>query len=376
MKWIKQLFSRRRLYRDLSEEIREHLEEKIDKLVAGGMSREDATRAARREFGNVTLLEERSREVWQWPSLETFLMDVRNGLRTLRKNPGFAAGAVLTLALGVGANSAIFSVISEVLLRKPPVKDPGGVVTVSSKNTVRASDLQLASAPDFESWREQNQVFEDMAAAEADHQFTLTQGGEPEPVLGDIVTTNYFSVLGVFPVLGRVFMPSEGQAGHERVVILTYELWRERYGSSAGVTGKELQLSSERYTVIGVMPPGTDMAFFAPRLWIPLVLNPLELGAPARENLYLNIFARLKPGVSVRKAQAEMDSIASQLARDHPETDKGWDVTVLTLQEFLIRAANVRHHVVLLMVTVGFVLLIACANVGGLLLARGAARGA
>ncbi len=213
MKWIKQLFSRHRLYGDLSKEIQEHLEEKIDELVAGGMSREEAARAARREFGNVTLLEERGREVWQWPSLETFLMDVRYGLRTLRKNPGFAGVALLTLALGVGANSAIFGVISEVLLRKPPVKDPDGLVTVSSKNTVRAFDLQLASAPDFESWRERNQVFEDMAAAEADHQFTLTQGGEPEPVLGNIVTTNYFSVLGVFPVLGRVFMPSEGKPG-------------------------------------------------------------------------------------------------------------------------------------------------------------------
>lgn len=367
---IRTQFRKKELDQELSEELAFHIQKETQENIASGMSAEDAHYAALRKFGGIDQVKEECRDAWGLRFIETLLQDLRFGLRMLAKNPGFTVVAVLTLALGIGANTAIFSVISGILLRKPPIRDPDGVVTVSCKNTIRGSDLQLASAPDFESWRERNHVFEDMAAAAADDPFTLTGGREPETVLGDRVTANYFSVLGVFPALGRAFLPSEGQAGHERVVILSYALWRERYDSSAGVIGKQLELNAEPYTVIGVMPPGTDMAFFAPRLWTPLVLKPHDLSVPARQNRYLNIFARLKPSVKIRNARAEMDSIAGQFARDHPETDKGWSATVLTLQEFLIRAANVRRGLVLLMVTVSFVLLIACANIAGLLLAR------
>ncbi|MGH7867122.1 MAG: ABC transporter permease, partial [Candidatus Dormibacteraceae bacterium] len=307
--------------------------------------------------------------------MNSLIQDLRFGLRMLAKSPGFTAVAVITLALGIGAHTTMFSMISEVLLRKPPVKDPDRLLSISTKNTVRGWDLQLASPPDFESWREQSDVFQDMAAAETDHPFTLTGGGEPEPVIGDRVTTNYFNVLGVFPALGRAFLPSEGQAGHDHVAVLSHELWQERYGSNPNVIGRDVKLGGDPYTIIGIMPAGTDMAFFAPRLWTPLVFGPQDLSSAARADRHLNVFARLKPGVTLSHAQAEMASIESRLAQVHPKTDKGWGATVLTLQEFLIRASNVRHALIVLMVTVGFVLLIACANIAGILLARGAARG-
>jgi putative ABC transport system permease protein len=163
MMWLKQLFSRRRLYNDLSEEIREHLEEKIEELVAGGMSRKEAAYAARREFGNVTLTEEDSRAVWCWPSIEDFFMDVRFGARMLRKNPGFAAVAIVTLALGIAANTTIFSVMNGWMFRPPNIKDPGRVVMILSTNPAKGLgwDQNPVSVPDFIAWREQNQWFPD-----------------------------------------------------------------------------------------------------------------------------------------------------------------------------------------------------------------------
>ncbi|HTV57172.1 MAG TPA: ABC transporter permease, partial [Terriglobia bacterium] len=268
-----------------------------------------------------------------------------------------------------------FSTVSEILLRKPPVRSPNRVVTVSSKNVVRGYDLQQASVLDFEAWREENHVFEDMAAGDMEIPFTLTGAEEAHLLIGDCVTTNYFHVLGVFPAVGRAFLPSEGQAGYNHVVILSDRLWREQYGGDPHVIGKSAELDGTPYTIIGIMPPGTDMALFAPRLWTPFVFTSRDLAPSARENRYLTVFARLRPGVSVRQAQAQMASIASRLAKVHPKTDQEWGVTILTLQEYMIRSANVRHALVLLVVTTGFVLLIACTNVAGLLLARGATRG-
>ncbi len=303
------------------------------------------------------------------------IQDVKYGLRMLAKNPGFTAVAVLTLALGIAANTTVFSAVSALLLRKPPVKDPDRLMTVTSKNAVKGWDLSAVSAPDFESWRSQNDVFEDMAAVEPERSFTLTGRGEPELVGGVPATTNYFSVLGVMPVLGRAFLPSEGQTGKDRVVILSHDLWRVRFGSDPKAIGKAIEIDGEPHTIVGVMPARADALLLGPRLWTPLVWDPKDLGPSARGNHDLDFaLGRLKPGVTVQGAQAEMDSLTHQLAQTYPDTNKDWSVTVLPLQEYLIRKPVVRPGLMLLIVTVGLVLLIACANIAGLMLARGTAR--
>src|SRR5215813_10349716 len=199
MNWIKQLFSRRNLYDSLSEEIQEHLDEKIEELVASGMRKKEATTAARRAFGNVTLIENDSRQVWRLPSLEDFFMDVRFGARMLRKDPGFTAVAIVTLALAIGANSTVFSLVSAWILRPPNIKDPGRVAVILTVDPAKQGwgwYRNPVSVPDFIAWRAQSHSFEDMAASE-ESDFTLTGTGEPEQVNGRRVSANYFDVLGV-----------------------------------------------------------------------------------------------------------------------------------------------------------------------------------
>src|SRR4029077_13257176 len=201
MNWIRQSFSRRRLYGELSEEIQEHLEEKIEELVAGGMSRKEASYAARREFGNVTMTEEDGRRVWRWPSIEDFFMDIRFSLRMLRKSPGFTIIAVMTLALGIGANTAIFSLVNTVLLRPLPYKDADQLVTVWGYNKARGYTTDLVSPLDFADWRSQNHVSQSRAAITTT-QYTLTGRAEPAVIIAYSFSADYFRVLGVEPLLG------------------------------------------------------------------------------------------------------------------------------------------------------------------------------
>src|SRR5712672_2741028 len=205
MMWLKQLFSRRRLYDDLSDEIQEHVDEKTEELVASGMSREEATYAGRREFGNVTLTKEDSREVWRWPRVENLIEDIRYGLRVLRKSPGFTAVAVLTLALGIGANSAIFSVVNAVLFQPLPFRDPGRLTVVwhtPPQKSFPGVTKFVVSPANYLDWRDQNHVFEQMSAVGFGN-FNLTGMGQPESVEGRAVSADFFSLLGVQPVLGR-----------------------------------------------------------------------------------------------------------------------------------------------------------------------------
>jgi predicted permease len=381
MSWLKRLFARRGLYHDLSAEIREHLEEKIEELVAAGMPRKAAEAAARKEFGNIMLLEERSREVWQWPRLESFFADVRYGLRMLRKSPGFTAVAVLTLALGIGANTTILSVISAVLLHKPAVRDPDTLMIVSSKDPANhfAADRSRVSVPDFLDWRQQATSFSDMAASNfgefADfNDFTVSGGTAPQLVAGVRVASNFFNVLGVEPALGRSFLSGEDQAGHENVVILSNSLWRSRFAADPGVIGRSVLLNGNSYTVIGVMPASFQLWDFDAQIWIPLVFTHDDLTPAARANRSLVVFAQLKPHVSVQQASAEMAGIAQRLAQAHPDSDKKWDATVMPLQQYSIADANAGPALTFLMAAAGFVLLIACANLAGVLLARNSAR--
>lgn len=216
-------------------------------MVANGISREEATYAARREFGNVTLIEEDSREVWRWPTIENLFMDVSFGVRMLRRNPGFTAVAVGTLALGIAANTTIFSAVSGWMLRPPRIKDPGTVVAILTMDPAKGAygwDLNPVSAPDFIAWREQSHSFEGMVAGES-NDFALTGDGEPEWLNGMSVSADYFKVLGVDAAVGRIFLPGEDRPGHDHVVILSHGLWQGRFGSDRNVIGKSVQLNGE-----------------------------------------------------------------------------------------------------------------------------------
>jgi putative ABC transport system permease protein len=371
------LFRRSRADADLQREIELHFEQLVQEATASGMSEAEARRMAQRQFGPVEKTKEECRDMRRVDLIESFWRDVRYAVRVLAKNRGFAASAILTLSLGIAANTTIFSAVSAILLRKPPVSDPDRLCSVSSKNFKSGYDLVGVSAPDFQSWQEQNTVFEDMAAVERGRSFTLTGKMAPGTVRGDRVTTDYFRVIGIMPVLGRAFLPGEGQAGNDHVVILSNALWRERFGSDPNALGKNLEINAEPYRIVGVAPPRcSDINVSGAQLWTPLVFSSEDMSPSARSNHYINlVLAHLKSGVTIQQAQSEMNSIARRLAQDYPKTNKDWGATVLTLQEYNIRSRDWRNGMTLLMTAVGLVLLVACTNIAGLLLARGTARG-
>jgi predicted permease len=375
MTWLKQLFSRSRLYGDLSEEIQEHLEEKIEELVANGMSRKEASAAARREFGNVRLTEEDSRAVWRWAAIEDLFMDVRFGVRMLRKNPGFAAVTIVTLALGIAANTTIFSAVNGWMLRRPRIKDPARVVVIVTTDPAKGGwgwDRQPVSAFDFVAWREQSRSFEAMVAGEPE-EFALNGEGEPEKVPGLRVSTDYFHALGVEAALGRTFLSDEDQSGRNRVVILSHGLWQRRFGSNPKVMGEVVRLSGEGYTVIGVMSSNYRIGVYSgPELWAPLVFPPESLLPTARGNRSLEVMARLNSGASVETAGAEMAALAQRSEQAHPGTSKGWSASAMSIQHYIADEFGVGMR--LQMGVAFFVLLIACVNIASLQLARGAER--
>ncbi|HEV1992894.1 MAG TPA: ABC transporter permease [Candidatus Acidoferrum sp.] len=377
MNWFKQLFSRCRLYDDLSEEIQEHLEEKIEELVASGMSRKEAAAAARREFGNVTMIEEDSRNVWRWPSIENLLMDIHYGLRMLGKNPGFSTLAVLTLALGIGANTAIFSVIDSVLLRPLPYHDPDSLVMVWESNSQHPNPHNTVSPPNFLDWQSRNTVFSSMAYI-FDERDNLTGNGDPEEVVVQDVSTNFFSLLGVNPILGPGFIPENGQPGHDNVVILGYGLWKERFAGDHAIVGKSVLLNGHPQTVVGVAPQNFQwfikdgsLTGAKPQMWSPFVF-PQSFHDHKQIGRFITVVARLDPGASHSQAQSQMNAIASRLEQEYPDFDGHWGVNVVPLRQQI--TGDLRPALLVLFGAVAFVLLIACANVSSLLLARAASR--
>jgi putative ABC transport system permease protein len=356
---------------ELGRDIRDHIERETQDNIERGMSPEEARRAALLKFGNVALVKEDTRAVWTTLWLEQLWQDVRYGLRQLLRNPSFAALAIITLALGIAANTTIFSAVSLVLLKKPAVRNPDGVMVVFSNNTKKGYDGLLLSAPDFEAFKRENNVFEGMAAADGAN-LTLTGHGAPEELNGARVTTNYFQLLGLSPAMGRSFSADEGEAGRNHVVILSHGLWEQHFAGNPNVIASHVGINGEPCTVIGVMPPGTDSPVMQARLWTPLVFSARDLAN--RGNRSLLAFARLKPHMTTGQANAEIGAIASRMAQRHPKTERDYSAGVLALQEYMIKAASVETSLAMLMGAVAFVLLIACANIAGLLLARAAWR--
>jgi putative ABC transport system permease protein len=299
--------------------------------------------------------------------MSTVGQDLRYSLRTLRKSPGFAAAAVGILALGIGANTALFSVVDAVLLRPLPFPEPGRIMRLEEAPPPPAGSLRAASPADYFDWRAQSHSFAALAAYRGGS-LTLTGGQEPEALTAATVMGDFFSVLAIQPVLGRTFAPGEEEPGHDDVVILSQALWQSRFGSDPQILGRTLVLDGRRYTVVGVMP-ALRVADWYPALvqvWTPLAWNAKERAVRSERLQY--VIARLKPGVDRLQAQAEMDTLAGRLAQQYPEADKGWTAVVQPLHDYLTE--RVRPALLLLLGAVVFVLLIACANVANLVLVR------
>jgi len=368
------LVRRGRLDREIDDEVAFHLAMRAADLRADGLSAHDADRAARHRFGNVTLLKEETRDMWLFRSLESVLQDVRFALRTLRKSPGFTIVAVLALAIGIGGNTAIFSLMDAVRARALPYRDPERLVELWG-NVLRARvERRGASYPDFLDWRAQAKSFEDMAAFDSQW-LTLVGGDEPERILTEFASAPYFSLLGVAPVRGRTFRADEDQVSTPApVVVLSDGLWKRRFGGDPAVIGRTIDLccATRRYTVIGVMPPGFTGVSDTAELWVPFAAwAPPDVMAQ-RGTRGFAALARLKPPATIASAQSELDAISRQLERAYPNTNEKRGVEISPLDVEIV--GTLRPVLATLMAAVAFVLLIACANVANLLIARSDAR--
>jgi putative ABC transport system permease protein len=363
--------------RELDEELRYHIEQQTEQNIRLGMNPQEARYSARKAFGGVEQAKERSRDARGARWLEDLRQDLRYGARTLAKNPGFTAVAALTLALGIGANTAIFSVVNGVLLRPLPYKDPQRLVMVFAPRQL--DQESLISSGGFTVLRNQNQVFEQVAAfLPMLDSSSITGDGDPEFLGGVTVSANLFTLLGVEARYGRTFLPEEEKPGANRVVVISHSLWQRRFGSDQKIVGRTIAVDNEPYTVVGVMPPGFQFPLdgmwtgWLPRaidIYIPLALTPEETNNLRK---VLPVIARLKSKVSVERAQAEMAGVAALIKRQYPDTNKDESIQLTPYHQQVVR--RVRFALLVLLGAVGFVLLIACANVANLLLARAAGR--
>ncbi len=374
MTWLRRVFGRKRLYGELSEEIHAHLDEKAKELVANGMTREEAEHAARREFGNVMLTEEATRDIWRWPRFENFLIDIRYALRTLRKSPGFTAVAILTLALGIGANTAIFSVVNAVLFEPLPFHNAGRLVQLWETEGGSGSYYSGAprgtgplTGPAYMDWHTESRVLASSSAyfLIPNVEENLSGIGEAQAVRAVNVESNFFSTLGVSPFLGRAFTKGEGQAGHDQVAVLSYGLWRDLFPERPGAVAQKVELNGRPYSVIGVMPRWFNFPASS-QLWIPLSASEINLGG--RGNNHLLAIARMKRGVILTQVEAELDGIEAR----HVGSEDADKAVVIPLQYQLTQTS--RTELLVLLGAVALVLLIACANLANLFLARAVGR--
>ncbi|MFZ1973107.1 MAG: ABC transporter permease [Candidatus Acidiferrales bacterium] len=371
--WWRANLRRSRAENEMDSELRFHLEARAADLERNGVSRQEALRRARLEFGGVDKTKEECREVRGTHLVETLLQDWRYGLRTMLRAPGFTATAVIVLALGIGANTAIFSVVNAVLLRPLPFDQPDRLVQLwhTPPQASFPGIKEFAVSPaNFIDWRNQSQAFDGMSAY-GFGRYTLTGSGEPEAIRTFAGTIGLFSILRVRPLLGRDFRDDEYQPGHDHEVVLSYKLWRGRFGANPEIVGKNIELNGQAFAVIGVMGPGFGFPIGSdpaaePQMWKPLVWTDQERAV--RDDHNFGVVARIRDGVSLQQAQAELDAISNRLALQYPASDKGWGAIVVPLRDDLV--SDVRPALLILLGAVSLVLLIACANVASLILSR------
>ena len=369
---IRALVHRNQRNAEIQEELLSFQTASVEEKTRRGMSREAALRAARAEAGSAESVRQK---VWSagWESAaDSLWQDLRYAVRMLAKSPGFTAIAVLTLALGIGANAAIFSLVNGVLLRPLPYANPAQLVDVSeAKAGVVGAGV---SYPAFVELRDHSRAFTSVAGL-AGHALTLTGHGEPADVSTLAVTPEFFSLFGTKPLLGRALSPQDGERGAAPVVVLSEQLWRSRFGADPGIAGTSITLDQRAFTVVGIMPGAFRTPFFnqTEQVWIPLLQDPLFSGwltRPPQEH-WLPVIARLRAGVSPDQARAELQTISAGLVDQFP-AEKGWGIAIEPLQQVIV--GDVKEPLLLLLSAAGLVLLIACANIANLLLARATSR--
>lgn len=364
---LRSLFRRKRVDQDLDDELSYHLEQQIRQNMDKGMSSEEARYAALRSMGGMQQIREQCKEKRRVNYIEHFFHDLRYGFRQLRRSPGFTIVAVLTLALGIGANTAIFSFIDAVLLKPLPWEHPDQVVRVLERNP--RGNRNGVSTMNFLDWKNQNTVFSAMAA-QTDGSMTLTGVDVPMQLHGTRVSASFFEIFTTKPILGRTFAPDEDQLGKENVAVLTHRIWESQFGSDRSIVGRTISLDNKPYTVIGILPPGSAFDRGYSDLWTPLAFEPKDM---TRNFHWMGAYARLKPGVSIEQARDGMKPIAERIAHDFPASNKDWGIAIDPFREANVDT-GLRRSLLVLLSAVGAVLLIGCANLANLLLARGSQR--
>lgn len=376
MKSVRRFFSRLRNFSTgvqgnnrLREEVDAHIALQTEANIRAGMSPAEARRQAKLKFGPVESMKEEYRAERGLPFFDTLLQDSRYALRVFRLNPAFFAFAIAILALGIGANTAIFTVAYNVLLRPLPFRDANRLVMVWEDDSAYGFPQNTPSPGNYEAWKSQNDVFTGMAARH-NRRFDLTGHGNPEELLDTEITGNMLSVLGAKPALGRDILPSEDKPGANHVVILSHAVWMTNFGGDPQIIGKQIWLSSAKYTIIGVMPAAFVFPDRETQLWTPIAFSDKDLAN--HDSHYLHVIARLKPGVSLAAANADLTLVAHRLTKQFPDTNTKVGAFAVPLRDRLTGSS--RLAAMILLAAVGFVLLIACANVANLLLARAAGR--
>jgi predicted permease len=373
---VRATFRRSRLDEELDDELREHLTMLQERFVRRGMDPAEAFYAARRQFGGVTQVKEGLMERRSLPWLDALAQDVRHAFRVMFRAPSFALAVVSVLALGVGANTAIFSIVNAVLLRPLPFEEPDRLVRIFTRTPGPDGGPFDLSPGKFYSWQQDAHSFEGMAMYQCCgfRELALTGTGTARTVPATLVSAGFFEIVRARPALGRVFRQDEDTPGGKYVVVLSDRFWKTEFGGNPDVIGRTVKLNDEVYTVVGVMPASASVASWtgmASDVWVPLALTDEQRAARGNHNR--NGVARLKRDVDLAQAQAEMDTISARLAREFPQTDgQGWGAVVIPMQEEIV--GNSRTMLLMLLGAVGLVLLIACANVGNLLFTRALSR--